>query len=118
MLKLVEQLRTHAQYCNPGDATLEATRLAIADCVAAPADEHFVFVVSDADLERYQIKAADWDKLLTADGRCHAYAILISQNESEATRIVGGITPGRALVCDRTEELASTFMAIFQHAAL
>ena len=26
-LKLVESLRTHAQYCNPGDATLEGTKV-------------------------------------------------------------------------------------------
>ena len=54
-LRLVEELRAHAQYCNPGDATLDGTKLAIADCLAAEGDEHFVFVISDADLERYGI---------------------------------------------------------------
>ena len=117
-LKLVEELRAHAQYCNPGDATLDGTQRAIDDCLAAEADEHFVFVVSDADLERYGITPAAWDRILTADARCHAYAILLSQNETEAARIVAGITPGRALVCDKTDELASTFMSIFQHAVL
>ena len=38
-LKLVEELRTHAQYCNPGDATLDGTRLAIDDCLSKEADE-------------------------------------------------------------------------------
>ena len=117
-LKLVEELRTHAQYCNPGDATLDGTKLAIDDCLSTEADEHFVFVVSDADLERYGITPQRWDKILTSDARCHAYAILISQNETEASRIVQGITPGRALVCDQTEHLASAFMTIFQHAVL
>ena len=91
---------------------------AIADCMSAEADEHFVFVVSDADLERYGITPAAWDKILTADSRCHAYAIPLSQNETEAARIVAGITPGRALVCDQTDLLASTFLQIFQHAVL
>ena len=117
-LKLIEELRTHAQYCNPGDATLDGTRLGIADCLSKPADEHFVFVVSDADLERYGITPKKWDAILTADARCHAYAILISQNEAEAGRIVAGITPGRALLCDQTDALASTFMTIFSHAVL
>ena len=117
-LKLVEELRTHAQYCNPGDATLDGTRRAIDDCLSKEGDEHFVFVVSDADLERYGITPAAWDKILTKDLRCHAYAILLSQNETEASRIVAGITPGRALVCDQTEHLASAFMTIFQHAVL
>ena len=61
---------------------------------------------------------AAWDKILTADARCHAYAILISQNEAEAGRIVAGITPGRALICEQSEHLASTFLTIFQHAVL
>ena len=117
-LALVEQARAHTQYCQPGDATLEATRLAIADCLSSEADEHFVFVISDADLERYGITPKAWDAILTADRRCHAYAILLSQNEAEAERIVAGITPGRALVCDQTEHLASAFMTIFQHAVL
>ena len=74
--------------------------------------------VSDADLERYGITPKAWDAILTADRRCHAYAILLSQNEHEAERIVRGITPGRALICDQSEMLASTFMTIFQHAVL
>lgn len=94
-LALIESLRAHAQYCNPGDATLDGTRLAITDCLSEAADEHFVFVVSDADLERYGITPDAWDKILTAHSRCHAYAILISQNEAEAGRIVAGMTPGR-----------------------
>ena len=77
-----------------------------------------MFVVSDADLERYGIAPEAWDAILTAEPRCHAYAILLSHNEAEAERIVAGITPGRALVCDETERLAATFLTIFQHAVL
>ena len=91
---------------------------AIADCMSAEADEHFVFVVSDADLERYGITPAAWNKLLVAEPKCHAYAILISQNESEGERILAGIAPGHAYVCEQTDALASTFMAIFKHAVL
>jgi hypothetical protein len=117
-LRLIDGLRAHAQYCHPGDATLEGTERGIKDCLAEEADEHFVFVVSDADLERYGITPKAWDRILTGDRRCHAYAILLSQNEHEAERIVAGITPGRALVCDQTEQLASTVLQIFQHAVL
>jgi len=117
-LALIEQIRTHAQYCQSGDATLEATRRAISDCMSVEADEHFVFVVSDADLERYGITPSAWNTLLIAEPKCHSYAILISQNESEGERIIAGIAPGRAYVCEKTEELASTFMAIFKHAML
>ena len=36
-LKLVEELRAHAQYCNPGDATLDGTKLAVEDALALAA---------------------------------------------------------------------------------
>ena len=117
-LALCEQLRAHAQYCNPGDQTLEATRLAIADCLSEDADEHFVFVVSDADLERYGISPAEWTKIIMSNKRCHVYAILLSQNETEAARLIGGIAPGHAYVCEHTDQLAPTFMQILQHAML
>lgn len=32
-----------------------------------PADEHYVFVVSDADLARYGISPASWNKILMQD---------------------------------------------------
>ena len=86
--------------------------------MSVEADEHFVFVVSDADLERYGITPVAWNKLLVAEPKCHAYAILISQNESEGERILAGIAPGHAHVCEQTDALASTFMAIFKHAVL
>ena len=111
-------MAAHTQYCHTGDQTYEATSLAIRETAGRPADERFVFVVSDADLERYGITPQAWDKILTKDARCHSYAILLSQNESEADRIIAGITPGRALVCDQTAQLASAFMTIFQHAVL
>lgn len=44
------------QFCWSGDHTLEATQQAIAEAAAAPGDEEqFVFVVSDANLQRYGI---------------------------------------------------------------
>ena len=44
------------QFCWSGDHTLEATQQAIAEAAAAPSDEEqFVFVVSDANLQRYGI---------------------------------------------------------------
>lgn len=114
----MEQIRNHAQYCQSGDSTLEATRRAITDCMAVEADEHFVFVVSDADLERYAITPAAWNAHLISEPKCHTFAILISQNEREGERILAGIAPGRAYVCEETDALASTFMAIFKHAVL
>jgi hypothetical protein len=38
-----------------GDSTLEAIEAGMRAVVAQPADEHFLFVVSDANLRRYGI---------------------------------------------------------------
>lgn len=64
-------MAAHAQYCHKGDHTLEATDLAIKDVVKVPADEYFVFVVSDADLARYGITAAAWNKILMQNRQVH-----------------------------------------------
>ena len=48
----VQQMAAHAQYCSPGDHTVEGTVMGIQDVKSKTADEYFVFVLSDADLER------------------------------------------------------------------
>ena len=41
-----------------GDSTLEATEAAIQDVLSEEADDHFVFLLSDANLRRYGIQVA------------------------------------------------------------
>jgi len=113
-LALVRRMFAHAQYCHKGDNTLEATDMAIKDIVRAPADEYFVFVVSDADLARYGITPDRWDKILMQDRRVNAYALLISSNTDEAEEIRAGLTPGHGFVCNDNDLLAVTFKQIFQ----
>ena len=54
-VRQVEQMAAHAQYCSPGDHTLDGTIAAIKDVKSCAADEYFVFVLSDADLERCKL---------------------------------------------------------------
>eukprot|EP00747_Dinoflagellata_sp_TGD_P067108 gnl/TRDRNA2_/TRDRNA2_155121_c0_seq1.p1 gnl/TRDRNA2_/TRDRNA2_155121_c0~~gnl/TRDRNA2_/TRDRNA2_155121_c0_seq1.p1 ORF type:complete len:216 (-),score=40.92 gnl/TRDRNA2_/TRDRNA2_155121_c0_seq1:77-676(-) len=117
-LAIVKKMWAHAQYCHRGDNTLEATDLAIKDVVQKPADEHYVFVVSDADLKRYNIKAEAWNKILMQDRRVSAYVILISSNNEEGEEIREGLDPGHGFVCDDNDLLAVTFKQIFQTAML
>ncbi|CAK9001932.1 von Willebrand factor A domain-containing protein 8 (PEX7-binding protein 2) (P7BP2), partial [Durusdinium trenchii] len=84
-LAIVKQMAAHAQYSHSGDHTLQATDRAIKDggsrdVVRTPADEYYVFVVSDADLGRYGI-----------DKRVNAYVILISSNTDEAETFKSGL---------------------------
>merc|ERR1740121_3277462 len=54
-LHIIERMAAHAQFAAPGDRTLEGAQLGVREVVSQPADEHFVFLVSDADLKRYNI---------------------------------------------------------------
>ncbi|OLQ07812.1 von Willebrand factor A domain-containing protein 8 [Symbiodinium microadriaticum] len=51
-LEICKSMEAHAQFCYPGDHTLEATARAIAELGRQTADERFLLVVSDADLQR------------------------------------------------------------------
>ncbi|CAK9038246.1 unnamed protein product [Durusdinium trenchii] len=112
-LAIVKQMAAHAQYSHSGDHTLQATDRAIKDVVRTPADEYYVFVVSDADLGRYGIAPSAWNKILMQDKRVNAYVILISSNTDEAETFKSGLTPGHGFVCDHNDLLALTFKQVF-----
>ena len=129
-----QRMAAHAQYCSPGDHTLDGTAAAIKDVVRDKADEYFarprrpsrpgiggrrdraapqVFLISDADLKRYGIDAANWNSVIMRDPKVQAFVILISSNDEEANEIQAKIHPGRAVTCFDTAKLPTTFKEIF-----
>jgi len=115
-LDILERMEAHAQYADPGDRTLAAAELAVREVASQPADEYFVFLVSDADLSRYGITGDMVSQRLTRDKKVHGYVILISNNTGEADEILNTVAPGRAHVCAEKSSLATTFKTIFTHA--
>ena len=114
-LRLLRRMAAHTQFCHSGDQTYEATALAIAAAAGRhDSDERFVFVVSDADLERYNKSPAEWNRILGSDPTVRACAVLIVSNEAEAERIRRAMEPGRGYVCTDTGQLGSTFERIFE----
>ncbi|CAE8607078.1 unnamed protein product, partial [Polarella glacialis] len=109
-LDIVKRMAAHAQYSHSGDHTLAATDMAIKDVLKSPADEYYVFVVSDADLARYGITPQSWNEILMQDQRVNAYVLLISSNTDEAETIKAGLTPGHGFVCENNDMLAVTFL--------
>lgn len=81
-------MQAHAQFCMSGDMTVEATKHAIADITKKEADEHFVIVLSDANLDRYGIRPQHFARELTADEEVNAYAIFIGSLGDQAERSV------------------------------
>lgn len=115
-LALLERMTAHAQYCSPGDSTITAAQAAVKEVVKEPADEYFVFLVSDADLARYGITGDRVSKEMMKDKRVRAYAVFISNKAGEADEIIRSVAPGRAHVCAENASLSTTFKTIFMHA--
>lgn len=82
----------------------------------ADADDLYVFVVSDANLERYNIRPKRLAQKLVADPRVKAHAIFIASFADEAARILQELPRGRGHVCLDTSELPRTFKQIFASA--
>jgi len=111
--EILEKMAAHSQFCMSGDFTLEATEIAIAQMAKADADEKFVFVISDANLERYGIHPKELAKILVSDPSVQSYAIFIASMWHEGERIARSLPPGHGFVCERTSQLPITFKNIF-----
>lgn len=82
--KVLDTLAAHAQCCSSGDSTLEAIRAGTEAVLERPADEHFLFVVSDANLRRYGITPGQLSQVLKTDQRVRSYVIFIGSVSDEA----------------------------------
>lgn len=82
----LQTLQAHAQFCISGDHTLEATKHAIEEISKEEADEHFVIVLSDANLDRYGIRPKQFADILTSNEDVNAYVIFIGSLGDQATR--------------------------------
>lgn len=83
-------MHAHSQFCMSGDYTLEATDSSIKDLAQEEADEHFLVVLSDANLERYGIRPERLANVLTSDPQVSAFVIFIGSLGDQAQRWEGG----------------------------
>lgn len=65
---------------------MEAAKDAIAEIGKEEADEHFVIVLSDANLDRYGIRPQRFAEVLNTDEKVNAYVIFIGSLGNQATR--------------------------------
>lgn len=63
---------------------MNATRLAIENIAAQDADERLVFVISDANVGRYDITPESLGSILTRDPRVSAYIVFIAEQVCES----------------------------------
>lgn len=116
-LKVVKQMWAHSQYCMSGDTTLEAAEAGVDSVLAEEGDDHFVMLLSDANLKRYAIPPEELGRVLTRDPKVKAYALFIAGGK-EAESLAAALPFGRGLVCMDTRNLPSLFKEIFAAASL
>lgn len=82
-LEVVRKMYSHATYCGSGDNTLPAAARAVRTVTDYPADDYFVFLISDANLSSYGISPQALADVLLGDDRVNSYAVFIA-NKVEA----------------------------------
>jgi hypothetical protein len=123
-LRVVRAMHAHAQQAYSGDMTLESARRAVRELAAEAADERFVVLVSDANLEQYGITPRELGKLLTLDPEVRVFIIFIGTLEGQAEKYLGGgggggggdepeLPPGHVFLCLNTRDLPKILQKIF-----
>uniref|UniRef100_A0A3P9LZX2 von Willebrand factor A domain-containing protein 8 n=1 Tax=Oryzias latipes TaxID=8090 RepID=A0A3P9LZX2_ORYLA len=112
-LKVLKTMHAHSQFCMSGDYTLEATEASIKELAREEADEHFVVVLSDANLERYGIQPERFAQVLTSDPQINAFAIFIGSLGDQAERLQRTLPAGRSFVAMDTKQIPQILQQIF-----
>uniref|UniRef100_A0A673AZC6 von Willebrand factor A domain-containing protein 8 n=1 Tax=Sphaeramia orbicularis TaxID=375764 RepID=A0A673AZC6_9TELE len=112
-LKVLRNMHAHSQFCMSGDYTLEGTEASIKELAREEADEHFVVVLSDANLERYGIRPERFARVLTSDPQVNAFAIFIGSLGDQAERLQKTLPAGRSFVAMDTKQIPQILQQIF-----
>jgi len=117
-LKILKEMHAHAQFCMSGDHTLEATRFAVKEIKEQEGDEHFVIILSDANLQRYGISASQFADAMTSDDDVNTFAIFIGSLGDQADRLKRSLPSGRSFVCLETKDIPQIMQQIFTSSLL
>lgn len=115
-LDVIHNMYGHSRSCPSGDNSMEAARLSVADVVREEGDDYFVFLLSDANLGRYNVTPEELGAVLRADSRVNAYAIFVAE-QNAAEWLAKELPFGHGFVCLDTSKLPTTFKDILAHAS-
>lgn len=117
-LDVLKTMQAHSQFCLSGDHTLEAAMNAVKQVASEEADERFVILLSDANLERYGIRPSELAKALTAETSVNTYAIFIGSLGDQADRLTKVLPAGHSFVCLDLKKIPQILQQIFTSAML
>lgn len=117
-LDVLKTMQAHSQFCLSGDHTLEAAMTAVKQMAAEEADERFVILLSDANLDRYGIRPSELARALTAESTVNTYAIFIGSLGDQADRLTKALPAGHSFVCLDLKKIPQILQQIFTSAML
>ena len=116
-LAVVQTMVDHAARCRSGDNTLAAGARAVKHVRSEEADDFFVFLISDANLEGYGVSPETLAHALTSDPKVNAFVLFIAEPQV-AAEIQKRMPSGRAHVVLENEGMPLLFKDIFTRAML
>jgi len=118
-LKVLQECASHPQFCFPGDNTIEATREQIRRLAADDeADERFLILLTDANLERYGIPIKYLRDALDLDQSVNTCVICIGSLGDQAERMKNGLPAGRSYIVKEPNEIPAILRTFFQSTLL
>jgi len=116
-LQVIRKLVAHAQYCSAGDSTEASTYRAIRSLRRKDADERFLFVFSDANLENYGFDTKEFSRQIHKHASVETHLIFLSSGGEAAEKYAQDL-PRRSHLCYNSSELANVFSSIFAASVL
>jgi hypothetical protein len=113
MMRVLDQMLAHSQYCWTGDNTLEATRVAIEEVAKEKADDYLVVVLSDANLSRYGIDPRILGDIMEKDPKVNVVVLFIGSLGKEAQETTKVLPKGKSFVVKHTSNIPQFMQEIF-----
>ncbi|KAI9317743.1 AAA domain-containing protein [Dichotomocladium elegans] len=110
--EVINKMRAHSQYCLSGDNTLGAAAHSIKEIVKEEADDYFVAILSDANIQQYSIHPNDIARVLKSDDRVTAQMIFIGSLENQAEQLKKALG-SQAHICAENKDLPKIMKAMF-----
>ena len=104
-LQVVRKMVAHTELCDSGDNTMASCEMAVKNITKQDADEHVVFLLSDANLEQYGIDAKALLRLLRIDPRVKVFIIFIGSLGDQAKRLAAALPASQVFVALDTREI-------------
>ena len=104
-LMVVRKMNAHTEVCDSGDNTIRACEKSIQNIIKKDADEHVVFLLSDANLEQYGIGGNDLERLLRLDKRVRVFILFIGSIGDQAVRLAQQCPAGQVFVALDTSQI-------------